>query len=185
MAIFGGVAGKLLFSVLLAGWLGRSWLSGLTLGIVSAGITIALVVVGASTCSQYIMIGPHTSGISIVFLVPIFVLCGATPFYLLRLWRGCFLTHDPSSGTSSPKRIEDLLVVTLAVASCLLFTRLPPAVWGFRAIEFYPTLVIAIGMFAILSLFSVFLWSLRVFTCLLYTSPSPRDATLSRMPSSA
>ena len=25
----------------------------------------------------------------------------------------------------------------------------------------------------------------RVFTCLLYTSPSPRDATLSRMPSSA
>ena len=26
---------------------------------------------------------------------------------------------------------------------------------------------------------------LRVYTCLLYTSPSPRDATLSRMPSSA
>ena len=25
----------------------------------------------------------------------------------------------------------------------------------------------------------------EVFTCLLYTSPSPRDATLSRMPSSA
>ena len=25
----------------------------------------------------------------------------------------------------------------------------------------------------------------RFFTCLLYTSPSPRDATLSRMPSSA
>ena len=25
----------------------------------------------------------------------------------------------------------------------------------------------------------------RVYTCLLYTSPSPRDATLSRMPSSA
>ena len=25
----------------------------------------------------------------------------------------------------------------------------------------------------------------RYFTCLLYTSPSPRDATLSRMPSSA
>ena len=26
---------------------------------------------------------------------------------------------------------------------------------------------------------------LKVYTCLLYTSPSPRDATLSRMPSSA
>ena len=26
---------------------------------------------------------------------------------------------------------------------------------------------------------------MRVFVCLLYTSPSPRDATLSRMPSSA
>ena len=26
---------------------------------------------------------------------------------------------------------------------------------------------------------------IRVLTCLLYTSPSPRDATLSRMPSSA
>ena len=25
----------------------------------------------------------------------------------------------------------------------------------------------------------------RIYTCLLYTSPSPRDATLSRMPSSA
>ena len=29
-----------------------------------------------------------------------------------------------------------------------------------------------------------FMWS-GVFACLLYTSPSPRDATLSRMPSSA
>ena len=28
-------------------------------------------------------------------------------------------------------------------------------------------------------------YSLRLDTCLLYTSPSPRDATLSRMPSSA
>ena len=28
-------------------------------------------------------------------------------------------------------------------------------------------------------------WSVLVFPCLLYTSPSPRDATLSRMPSSA
>ena len=27
--------------------------------------------------------------------------------------------------------------------------------------------------------------SIRAYTCLLYTSPSPRDATLSRMPSSA
>ena len=27
--------------------------------------------------------------------------------------------------------------------------------------------------------------SVKIFTCLLYTSPSPRDATLSRMPSSA
>ena len=27
--------------------------------------------------------------------------------------------------------------------------------------------------------------SLKVYNCLLYTSPSPRDATLSRMPSSA
>ena len=27
--------------------------------------------------------------------------------------------------------------------------------------------------------------SIRAVTCLLYTSPSPRDATLSRMPSSA
>ena len=28
-------------------------------------------------------------------------------------------------------------------------------------------------------------WYLRDYACLLYTSPSPRDATLSRMPSSA
>ena len=27
--------------------------------------------------------------------------------------------------------------------------------------------------------------SIKLYTCLLYTSPSPRDATLSRMPSSA
>ena len=33
---------------------------------------------------------------------------------------------------------------------------------------------------------SVFAWAAEVeYTCLLYTSPSPRDATLSRMPSSA
>ena len=35
------------------------------------------------------------------------------------------------------------------------------------------------------SIFSLFQVSSRVYTCLLYTSPSPRDATLSRMPSSA
>ena len=29
------------------------------------------------------------------------------------------------------------------------------------------------------------LYKVHTFTCLLYTSPSPRDATLSRMPSSA
>ena len=28
-------------------------------------------------------------------------------------------------------------------------------------------------------------WNIKSTTCLLYTSPSPRDATLSRMPSSA
>ena len=32
---------------------------------------------------------------------------------------------------------------------------------------------------------SFFLWSSQPDACLLYTSPSPRDATLSRMPSSA
>ena len=33
--------------------------------------------------------------------------------------------------------------------------------------------------------FSTFRGRLGIFVCLLYTSPSPRDATLSRMPSSA
>ena len=54
------------------------------------------------------------------------------------------------------------------------------------------------GSFLIPWLIFLFLWSVpliiaefalgkrsRVGTCLLYTSPSPRDATLSRMPSSA
>ena len=41
------------------------------------------------------------------------------------------------------------------------------------------------GMFGIKSLESKFLTSRQIEACLLYTSPSPRDATLSRMPSSA
>jgi len=164
MTMFGGVVGTLLFSVMLAGWLGRSWLSGLTLGIASAGMTLALFLAGSSMCSHIIIIAPNTSGISAVFLVPTFMLCGATPFYALRQWRGCFLTHDPSKTAISSRGTEDLFVVTLVVAACLLFTRLPAAIWGARAIEFYAVFAVASGMFALLSLFSVFLWSLRVFT---------------------
>ena len=33
--------------------------------------------------------------------------------------------------------------------------------------------------------FPIYFFALSVSTCLLYTSPSPRDSTLSRMPSSA
>ena len=36
-----------------------------------------------------------------------------------------------------------------------------------------------------LGLYSYFRWIKQYESCLLYTSPSPRDATLSRMPSSA
>ena len=43
----------------------------------------------------------------------------------------------------------------------------------------YDLIIIANGMFSTLSK------NLRIPICLLYTSPSPRDATLSRMPSSA
>ena len=52
--------------------------------------------------------------------------------------------------------------------------------------------LIAIGVFTALSLIALSTYALMQFAeekysivCLLYTSPSPRDATLSRMPSSA
>ena len=43
------------------------------------------------------------------------------------------------------------------------------------------SLIIFLGLLAILTKFA---WK-PIIDCLLYTSPSPRDATLSRMPSSA
>ena len=63
-----------------------------------------------------------------------------------------------------------------------------------RAFAWLGALLIVVGMFVVPFLFSgdraadapmAALFSDQVWTCLLYTSPSPRDATLSRMPSSA
>ena len=43
-----------------------------------------------------------------------------------------------------------------------------------------------IGALMVMGTFFIALWALRVpYSCLLYTSPSPRDRTRSRMPSSA
>ena len=46
-------------------------------------------------------------------------------------------------------------------------------------------LPVFLSEFAVLTLLAVLVTGLLGWACLLYTSPSPRDATLSRMPSSA
>ena len=47
----------------------------------------------------------------------------------------------------------------------------------------YITLIMCVALTTVVTLSNLFVSLIR--NCLLYTSPSPRDATLSRMPSSA
>lgn len=162
--IFGGVAGKLLFCVLLAGLLSRSWLLGLSIATVSGISTIALVIAGASTCSNVRLAGPNDSGISVIFLIPALMLFGASPFYLLRFWRGCFLSRGSSIAAREQSRLEDLFIATLVVAACLLFAQLPATFWRVTAGQFWATIAMATAMFVSLCLLSVFPWSLRLFT---------------------
>ena len=84
---------------------------------------------------------------------------------------------------------ESLILVTVFALGCLVgITTISRVLsWMFKN---YKSLTLAtLTGFMIGSLNKVWPWrnvlSTRINSCLLYTSPSPRDATLSRMPSSA
>ena len=73
------------------------------------------------------------------------------------------------------------MLLTIAMATSLANAVIIPGGGDYRRpVEYNPPDGMLIYMHACtLPLFSI------IYTCLLYTSPSPRDATLSRMPSSA
>ena len=59
----------------------------------------------------------------------------------------------------------------------------PMALLILNAMEFNGTFIV--GWMILLEFIFTLALALKCYPCLLYTSPSPRDATLSRMPSSA
>ena len=78
-------------------------------------------------------------------------------------------------------------VALVLVGSAFLYAMLTPF-WGRIAERYGRKRVMAFSMFASGITNAVFIFALDTAlagVCLLYTSPSPRDATLSRMPSSA
>ena len=88
-------------------------------------------------------------------------------------------------GSPSSARLRDVSIVLLVVQCLASFALLPPfdaADAGLQLVE-QARWVHAIGLDYALALDGLSLP--LVLICLLYTSPSPRDATLSRMPSSA
>ena len=78
------------------------------------------------------------------------------------------------------------LVGILMLAGALLFSG---CLYAYALTDVKPLVhIVPIGGFAMIAAWLILAWSVfgsRNKACLLYTSPSPRDATLSRMPSSA
>ena len=105
------------------------------------------------------------------------------------------LSHDPtdpSFNVAADGQAKNWLGFWGAAFADFTYQMLGHAVWfgfiplaaaGYRAITREPLNMAYLRRF--LAVFSVLLAAAVLALCLLYTSPSPRDATLSRMPSSA
>ena len=76
-----------------------------------------------------------------------------------------------------------ILGLIMIIVIVIMYCKLPPTLREARLL-LKKTFIILICLLLYVAVIMSAL-ALRMHTCLLYTSPSPRDATLSRMPSSA
>ena len=143
--------GQACFISLLGGLCGRCWLKGITIATLLMMVGYVLIFVGLFMVRSVSISFEPSNPIWAAFLLPMFSVYLSAPILLGRQWMGWRLTRLPTETPRAPFGIEELFLITAALASLLSLSRLPQVAWEVSGVDVFRGCAMFGGFFCLAS----------------------------------